>query len=152
MLNDEEVLALCVYEEARGEIDDGKAAVARIIKNRMKQKFFSDGTIQGTVLRKDQFSWAWFDMVNGKYTRVCSTLDEAKVRSESLYNKADKNLLYKCSKIAQQVSSNSYTGTAYNTLTDKANSYVNLKVSDPNWATEDRFICKIGNHSFYDCR
>lgn len=52
---DENLAALTVYLEARGESFAGKLAVAAVIRNRMKMKYHSDGTIKGTVLRRKQF-------------------------------------------------------------------------------------------------
>jgi len=52
---DETLAALTVYLEARGESFAGKMAVAAVIRNRMKMKYQSDGTIRGTVLRRSQF-------------------------------------------------------------------------------------------------
>ena len=47
--------ALTVYYEAAGESFAGKLAVAAVIRNRMKLKYQSDGTVKGTVLRARQF-------------------------------------------------------------------------------------------------
>ena len=51
---DETLAALTVYLEARGESFAGKMAVAAVIRNRMKMKYQSDGTIRGPVLRRSQ--------------------------------------------------------------------------------------------------
>jgi spore germination cell wall hydrolase CwlJ-like protein len=45
-----------VAQEALQEPFEGKLAVAEVIHNRMKAKFFSDGTVAGTVLKPKQFS------------------------------------------------------------------------------------------------
>ena len=47
--------ALTIYLEARGESFAGKLAVAAVIRNRMKMKYQSDGTVKGTVLKYRQF-------------------------------------------------------------------------------------------------
>ncbi|RMH09818.1 MAG: cell wall hydrolase [Nitrospirae bacterium] len=54
-LTDERLAALTIYLEARGESFAGKLAVAAVIRNRMKFKYQSDGTVRGTVLRAKQF-------------------------------------------------------------------------------------------------
>ncbi len=54
-LSDETLAALTVYLEARGESFAGKLAVAAVIRNRMKLRYQSDGTIKGTVLKPSQF-------------------------------------------------------------------------------------------------
>lgn len=53
--SDDTLAALTIYLEARGESFAGKLAVAAVIRNRMKYKYHSDGTVTGTVLRPKQF-------------------------------------------------------------------------------------------------
>ncbi len=53
--SDDDLAALTIYLEARGESFAGKLAVAAVIRNRMKMKYQSDGTVQGTVLKAWQF-------------------------------------------------------------------------------------------------
>src|SRR5262245_25619756 len=45
-----------IWQEARGESDDGMTAVGEVILTRMKHRVLSDGTVAGTCLRKGQFS------------------------------------------------------------------------------------------------
>jgi hypothetical protein len=45
-----------VWQEARGLDYQGKVNVASAMRNRMKKKYSSDGTVAGTVLRDRQFS------------------------------------------------------------------------------------------------
>jgi len=51
----EDLAALTIYLEARGESFAGKMAVAAVIRNRMAMKYQSDGTVKGTVLKYKQF-------------------------------------------------------------------------------------------------
>lgn len=146
------LFAVCIYDEARGEIDDGKFAVGRVLLNRAKLHFFSDGTVTGTVLRKDQFSGFWFQMVNGRYTRVCSTLDQAQALATKKIAAAanDPQHWQSCLSVAHQMLESCYTGDAiYRQLTDNTVLYANLAICSPNWATPDKFVCKIGHHSFF---
>ena len=151
MLTDDQYLALNVLKEAGGEIPDGQAAIARVTLNRMRLKFFSDGTIAGTVLRKDQFSWAYFDMVNGVYTRVCWTPQEAQARANVLYNSAPSGQIAKCLTIAGAVFAGTYRGTLYDQLTDDAVLYCNpaILTKSPAWAIPSAKVCSIGHHDFY---
>lgn len=55
IFSEETLAALTVYFEARGESFAGKLAVAAVIRNRMKLRYQSDGTIKGTVLKPRQF-------------------------------------------------------------------------------------------------
>lgn len=150
-MKDEDLLALNVYEESALEIPDGKAAVARVVKNRMALKFMSDGTMEGTVLAKDQFSWAWFDFKQGKYTRVAWDLEGAQhIAAEKLAVASQKSLAA-CRTIADSVMAGTYTGLFYDMLTDDAVNYLNPKIVPklPEWATEDKLVCIIGHHNFY---
>ena len=45
-----------LWQEARGEDQAAREAVAWVIKNRMERHYDSDGTIAGTVLKRWQFS------------------------------------------------------------------------------------------------
>jgi len=51
----EDLAALTIYLEARGESFAGKLAVAAVIRNRMNLRYHSDGTVKGTVLKRKQF-------------------------------------------------------------------------------------------------
>lgn len=133
-MTDDELAALCIWEEARGEIYDGKVWVAQVIRNRMHVKYQSDGTIEGTILYNAAFSGFWFDFIDGKYTRVCHTLEEAKAKAEIMLETALKSKVW---------------ADCIKAWSKPALSYVNLKISDPSWATPDKFVTKIGNHSFY---
>jgi len=48
------ILTIC--QEAAGESDDGKLAVAEVIRDRTLLRYQSDGTVAGTVLKPYQFS------------------------------------------------------------------------------------------------
>lgn len=150
-MTDEDLLALNVYSEANLEIPDGKAAVARVVKNRMAHKFFSDGTIPGTVLKKDQFSWAWFDFRNGKYTRVAWDLEGAQHVAASKLAVASQKSLAVCRDIADKVMAGTYSGPFYDMLTDDVVLYLNPKIVSklPEWASEDKLVCIIGHHQFF---
>lgn len=162
-MNDMNFLALCVLQEAGAEPDDGKAGVARVIKNRMAQKYESDGTVVGTVLKYDQFSWAWFafetvhsgtgthDVGTQKYVRVASTVEEAMAIAEKKLAVEPADAMSDARLIVSQVQAGNYSGALYNNLTDAALMYLNPRIlqSLPPWATQDKFICSIGHHDFY---
>jgi hypothetical protein len=162
-MRDADLEALNVYEEAGGEPDEGKAAVARVVRNRMKARFMSDGTVAGTVLARDQFSWAWFGFVTKmsghanpnkhlqEYVRLCRTREEAEARADQLYSDAVPRYLANCFWIASQVAANTYHGPLYDRLGDAAISYLNPRILTrlPKWATADKLIVSIGHHDFY---
>lgn len=154
-MDDRTLLAVCIADEAGLEPFVGKLAVGRVVLNRMRLKFQSDGTIPGTVLRKDQFSGFYFEMVGGKYTRVASTIEQAAARA------ADKLTRYKAS--AKIWADSLYAADLvlrdsiakfwadYSGFTERTVNYYNPKVvkTPPAWATPDRLDTVIFNHTFY---
>lgn len=56
LVTDDALAIITIMQEAAGEPYIGKVAVAEVIRNRMKAKYSSDGTVAGTVLRPYQFS------------------------------------------------------------------------------------------------
>lgn len=147
-------LTLCIYYEARGEPPDGKAAVALVVLNRTRRRppYLSDGTVGGTILHPDQFSWTAWDMIKGAYVKVAHTAAEELVRVAELYAKAraDRVTWGQCAAPALAVLAGAYRGgPAYARLGPDALLYDNLGVSQPAWATPDKLICQIGRHSFY---
>lgn len=164
MMRPQDLLALNIVMEAGLEPDDGKAAIARVVKNRMALKFESDGTISGTVLKRDQFSWAWFDFVEPhsgtavhghsakKYVRVCHTDGEAQARAEMLLAKQPLPALVHCRDIGQRVFAETYHGPDYDRLTDAVVNYLNPAILPeplPAWASADKLVCVIGRHQFF---
>ena len=149
MISDADLLAVCIFCEANLEPDDGKAAVARVIRNRIALRYESDGTMTGTVLKYDQFSWAWFAFVSGKYTRISDTVDQAMSIAEYKLKTAPKAALATCAQIGASVMAGTYAGELYDKLTDDAVMYVNLDISKPAWAIPSKQVCVIGRHTFY---
>jgi spore germination cell wall hydrolase CwlJ-like protein len=56
LISEEALAVITIMQEAEGEPYLGKLAVAEVIRNRMKLKYASNGTVAGTVLRAKQFS------------------------------------------------------------------------------------------------
>lgn len=160
-MDDRDLLALNAFEEAGDQGPDGIAAVCRVVVNRQRLRWFSDGTVAGTVigyarsdgkLIDDQFSWAWFDFVDGVYQRVCSTLAEATARADALLAKAQNDLIWSdCLQIVDRVQAGTYASPTYSALTDETVLYLNPKIVKvwPPWATAAAYECSIGAHDFY---
>lgn len=154
-MDDLTLLALCVWSESRGEPDDGKAAVARVVLNRKRLRYTSDGTMVGTVLAKDQFSGFWFDMVDGKYARVCHTLEDAQARAGTLLAEAIKTDVWSdCRGVATDVTNDSYVAAdGYTEMTDEVVLYLNPAIINPahmpSWASAENRVCTIGHHEFF---
>lgn len=146
-----ELLALCVFEEARGEIDDGKAAVARVILNRTARKYQSDGSIEGTILHPAAFSWTEFDMVDGKYVKVAHTPEQQHARVLACYARALKSPDWvTCKMIADRVLSGAYDTPNYRLLTDEVVLYyAPAACKTPAWASSDNLVAKIGHQWFF---
>lgn len=152
-MTDADLIALCCFEEANLEPDDGVAAVARVIKNRMALHYQSDGTVEGTVLAGNgvAFSWAAFSMFNHHYQRVANGRTAIEARAEHLrqiatgYPKA----WHRAQVISQSVMAGSYSGHDYAKLTDQTVLYLNQKIAHAAWAVPDKLVTKIGNHSFF---
>lgn len=115
-------LAMNIYQEARGEPDKGKFAVAAVTMNRVKNKYYPS-TICGVVWQPKQFSWT---NLRKKYHVIKNT------------RAWEKALI-----IAQRfIDGDDWTGVG------KATHYHATTVS-PNWKNEDNLIAQVGNHLFY---
>jgi spore germination cell wall hydrolase CwlJ-like protein len=60
LISDEALGTLTIWQEAEGESQIGKQAVAEVIQRRARIHYNSDGSIAGTVARRYQFS-GWND-------------------------------------------------------------------------------------------
>lgn len=153
-MTDADLMALCIFTEARGEPYEGKCAVGRVILNRIAERWFSDGTMAGTVLAKDQFSAFWFDMVDGKYTRICETQGAAAVHAENLLANAKTDAMWPhCQKACADAAPGSgyAPGPVWAILAaaPRALLYANLAISSPVWATPEKKVCSIFHHTFF---
>ena len=70
LISERALAILTIAQEALKEPYEGKLAVAEVIRNRMQQKYSSDGTVEGTVLKPYQFSgWNTADITRIKSMR-----------------------------------------------------------------------------------
>lgn len=153
-MTDAELLATCIYSEAGGQSDEGKAAVAQVVYNRMKRHYQSDGTLIGTVLHPGAFSAFMFDFVNGVYTRVVATQpidtlqDRMLARAQTMEAHYARQAVWpECLTLADGVVSGK--PIMLNPSLKDAVLYVNLDISHPVWANKARFLAKVGAHSFF---
>ncbi len=153
----DELLTTCIADEAGGEPHEGKVCVAIVLLNRMAIPYHSDGTATGTVLKKDQFSGFWFEMVDGVYTRVCHTLEESQARAEEKFEHysaqpvwADCVLALNDARAWEADEPMSFTpGPAFAGMTGKTVNYLNPSISHTAWATPDKQDAVIYRHVFY---
>jgi spore germination cell wall hydrolase CwlJ-like protein len=154
MIADDDLLALCVWDEAAGEPFEGKAAVARVVLNRIDALFLSDGTVAGTVLHPLAFSGFWFDMRGGKYVRVAWTLEDAMARAETMLADAkDEPIWQKCALAVQAAKAGSTFagGAQWQALLAQPRTlnYANLALCSPSWARPECKVAEIGHHTFF---
>lgn len=124
IVTDEQWAVLTIYGEAAGEPYDGKLAVAKTIRNRMRLEYNSDGTVVGTVLAPKQFSmwnrtpWLW--VANADDTKI-PTLECVNAWRDSVDTEVlpDDVVLY------------------------------HAEYVDPYWASKVEFVKQIGRHLFY---
>lgn len=151
-MDDNTLLALCVWDEAAGEPHEGKVAVAKVVQNRMAIRYESDGTIQGTVLAPLQFSGFYFSMFNGKYVRDCWTQAEALAKGARMLTEAVRQSIWSdCQLAVQEASAGFSGGPEWQKLAAQPKTvlYANLAISDPAWATPANRVCQIGHHTFF---
>ena len=151
-MTDDDLAALCVWEEAQGEPYEGKVAVGRVIRNRMAAHYASDGTVSGTVLHKWAFSGFWAHMDHGAYRQFAFDQDQATAGAETELAIAKASPTWAdCQKawIDSAPGSGFMGGPQFRKLTPDTVLYVNPLVAHPAWATADRFVCAVYRHSFY---
>ena len=129
LISSEGLAVATVWQEARGEPFPGKVGVAEVILQRMARKKYSDGTVEGTVLRAYQFSgWNTTDPNRTPATRI----DD------------DDPLVQECIKAWNEAVRGSDT-------TLGATHYVNLNLVRPGWVDSPQMkqTVQIASHTFF---
>jgi spore germination cell wall hydrolase CwlJ-like protein len=117
-----------IWAEARGEPQEGRQAVAEVIRDRTAQRYASDGTVAGTVLAPYQFS-GW------------NSRDPNRVLAAGLDD--DDPLVVLC----QIAWLDALKGSD---LAHGALLYFNpAAVAEPDWVADSREVARIGRHVFY---
>lgn len=124
--------AMNIYAEARGQPFYGQVAVGFVVRERMRLRYFSDGTVVGTIWRPYQFSW---------------TLSSDPQRMRVLGATND-SIEWRDAAAAWAQSEGS------DILPLGTVSYHNDKIARPNWAKSEEFVFvrPIGAHLFYRLR
>ena len=127
VIDDDTWGAMCIYAESRSEPYEGQVEVGRCIRYRTAKRFFSDGTVVGTVFSPHQFSWT--NTVDAQRTRV---------------------LQVKKSDPAWQEAVRAWEESGRVSL-DDAPSHYHASYVSPYWAKVHgmRFLKRIGRHLFY---
>lgn len=150
-MDDATALALNCFMEANLEPDDGLAAIARVVMNRVKHEYMGKTTAQEVIFAHDQFSWTEWDMLHGHYVQVAHGPEQQAKRAATLLSSAQSHghAWARAVIISGRVATKQYSGPLYNKLTDDAVMYLNPAISHQPWATPDKLICAIGHHNFY---
>lgn len=123
------VMAQTIWGEARGETNEGKYAIAHVIKNRFdSKKWFSADTLEGVCKKKWQFS-CWNDG------------DPNKEKMEQLTHGDIKDFV--------DIANNVLNGH-HDSNVGKSTHYYADYIKEPDWAEGKTPITKIGVHHFYE--
>ena len=130
LISDTALAVLTIWQEARNQPHEGKVAVAEVIRNRMKERYSSDGTVAGTVARAYQFS-GW------------NTKDPNRVPSLQLDDSDP--VVKECLRAWLEANTN---GTNY---AQGALLYLNPSILPvlPAWVRNSDKVAEIGDHVFY---
>ncbi|MFA5379813.1 MAG: cell wall hydrolase [Dehalococcoidia bacterium] len=134
-LPDNEIMALTIYGEARGEPYLGKVAVGSVVLNRVDLKGWQGKTISEVCLKPYQFSCFLKSDPNSMML-----LDIA----QDCAHEATVNRVFA---ICMEVSDGLITGTV-DRITEGTH-YHSTGIKVPNWAYEMKRADKIGRHIFY---
>ena len=94
LISDAALGAITIFQEARNQPYEGKCAVGEVIRERMRQRFFSDGTVAGTVCRAYQFS-GWNSADPNRVPSLCADDKDPVVQEcvRAWHNSAQTNLV-----------------------------------------------------------
>jgi spore germination cell wall hydrolase CwlJ-like protein len=129
LITDDAIAVITIWTEAQGEPFEGKVGVGEVIRERMRRKYSSDGTVAGTIARRYQFS-AWND----------DQQDNALLIRALKLDWGDPGVS-ECQIAWEKSAATHYTLGAV--------LYCNLDVAKPAWAKSENLIIKIGHHSFF---
>lgn len=126
LVDDDLWAIMTIAGEALGEPLIGKVAVAEVIRNRMKRRYASDGSVIGTVLRAKQFSM-WDDRAR----LLAASIDDEHPRVRECIE--------------------AWRLSATSNVTNGAVLYHTIMIEPPKWtkATSVKVATTIHRHKFY---
>ena len=158
-MNDDDLAVLCIFNEAGNQPFEGQVAVGIVIRNRIALHFPSDGTMANTIEHGNGvgFSWVGFAIVDGRYTRVADGPDEIAARVQQLLTEAQATAAWSICEKAWADSGAwfdgqplSFTpGPEFDKLDKQTVMYLNPAISSAAWATPDKEVAKIFDHTFF---
>ena len=137
-LDDQQLAALTIFGEARGESRDGRIAVGAVIMERVEHREWDGDTVHEVCLMPYQFSCYLPNDPNFKeLTRIADTWDEFFPKSVTLRQCYD----IACGLLAGSIERN----------VKGALQYVNPKAVKvmPEWTKTMKLVAAIGHHVFY---
>lgn len=140
-LSDYQALTLTLFGEAQGLTDEGKFAVACVIRNRLRKKFRGARTIKDVCLSRLQFS-CWFEVGGVKnYNRLMET---AEIMAEEPRESWPSALL-RCSAVATKA-----LRPTEPDIVDGATHYYLEGTPEPPWTKPPAVLTvEVGGHLFY---
>lgn len=135
--DDEQIFALTLYGEARGESREGRIAVGTVILNRVDRRGWMGRTIKEVCLKPYQFSCFLPDDPNFKILHLITLGWATKLQQSPV--------LRECLAIAKGMINGEIPRD------DRLLDAINYKASGCRaaWASKMRRVIKIGNHVFY---
>lgn len=134
-LSDAQLLALCLYGEARGESAEGKIAVGSVILERARRGGWYGRTIRDVILKPYQFScFLKTDPNYPKLVRIAQQWDDRMAANAALRD---------CFRIAQGLLNGDIDRSP------EGATHYHTKGVDPAWDDRMRFVAAIGNHDFF---
>lgn len=131
LIPDDTWATLTIWIEARGESFDGQTGVGEVIRERMTQRYSSDGTVAGTVLHPYQFSGWNSNDINRRLAAVLDLDDPVVISCLSAWHRSHATH-----------------------LTDHALFYYapSSKLITPSWVQNCVHTITIGKHHFFRLR
>lgn len=122
-------LALCIWREARGESIECQCAVAFSIMNRVDRPSWWGNDVMSVIFKK----WQYSSMTAPKDIQLTT------------WPSMEDSVWPQCYDVAQGV----LLKTKVNPVPG-ADSYFDISIPNPKWATDDKFVKQIGRIKFYN--
>ena len=137
-LSDEQLMALCIYGEARDQGLDGMLAVGSVVMNRLRRQTWMGKTVKEVILKRYQFSCFNETDPNRKLLALAADDFQGATERDGWLRAA---YWVAIGILDHYLASNVAMATNY--FRPSANA------ADPSWTKEMQFIKKIGDHFFY---
>lgn len=142
-LADDQLMALTIYAEARGESRQGKIAVGSVILERVDHRDWDGHNIKEVCLWPLQFS-SFNTEDKEHHIKEDPNRKILKDMADNWNREISNNtMLQECFWVSQSLIAGGIARYP------KALDYFNPKVCNPEWAKEKKLVAIVGNHQFY---